>query len=792
MSKYKISKIYIENFKLIDRALIDFNNEDLIVLDGPNGFGKTTIFDAIELVLTGKIARIENYNKQSGFNTLLFSKDDKKDTIIKIEFISEHHAVTFIKWYTYNNNLQKRDRKPDNWELFKTYQINDFNDSFTDAKIFNQKTIYEVLGINDDLERLYNLYYYIQQEENTYFLKQPGKKRMENINHLFDTKKEEEEQQEIANVRKTLMDEKKKVETEIKDTISKIENYKGMENGEESYEVVYAPLLSNGIQKEWDKKELKVESKEQRDKYIADLIDIEDFVVNYNEFKKAKYNKGLVQIVNNQKLLENTIIASHFLDEYEQIKKQFDRGTELARVQKELEKNSFLKNINEINFEKIKEEINLDIDYDDIENSKKSIIFHKNSASDLSNIVKQLNDTRKQLLDHYKEVIEETKDKQGECPFCGHDWTTFENLLSEVEAKRESFLSYYDNATQLIEEKVDELFENHINKILDWIKNELDDEQSKINKDFFLQLKNAVVDKKKIQDFKNWSNSNHIDISSFLNKERNTPVQEIKNKIQAFSDFILQQKKETAEGYSETDKKYKSFEYLYKDTFQESEEFVKKINKDQIEQKKKYINNAFYHNNTKKLELENKNLKKSEEINQKLDEKITELKNIYDLYDSEIKRHWNKIMKDIEIPFYIYSGKIIQEYQKGLGIFIEESPSGEASNIKFVSDNKYDHDAINYLSSGQLSALVISFTLALNKVYGNQSLDLILIDDPVQTMDEINMASLTELLRNEFANKQIIISTHEDDVSRFLRYKFKKYGLKAMRFNVKEDLYKYN
>src|SRR5699024_12099076 len=110
-------------------------------------------------------------------------------------------------------------------------------------------------------------------------------------------------------------------------------------------------------------------------------------------------------------------------------------------------------------------------------------------------------------------------------------------------------------------------------------------------------------------------------------------------------------------------------------------------------------------------------------------------------------------------------------------IFIEEAPYGEVKTIKFFSDNEYNHDAINYLSSGQLSALVISFTLALNKVYGNQSLDLILIDDPVQTMDEINMASLTELLRNEFSHKQIIISTHEEDVSRYLRYKFKKYSL---------------
>lgn len=34
-------------------------------------------------------------------------------------------------------------------------------------------------------------------------------------------------------------------------------------------------------------------------------------------------------------------------------------------------------------------------------------------------------------------------------------------------------------------------------------------------------------------------------------------------------------------------------------------------------------------------------------------------------------------------------------------------------------------------------------------------MQVLLIDDPVQTMDEINMASFVELLRNEFKDKQI-------------------------------------
>ena len=52
----KIKKILIKNFKNIKERIIDFQ-ENVTLFVGPNGFGKTTIFDAIELSLTGKTPR---------------------------------------------------------------------------------------------------------------------------------------------------------------------------------------------------------------------------------------------------------------------------------------------------------------------------------------------------------------------------------------------------------------------------------------------------------------------------------------------------------------------------------------------------------------------------------------------------------------------------------------------------------------------------------------------------------------------------------------------------------------
>ena len=56
-------------------------------------------------------------------------------------------------------------------------------------------------------------------------------------------------------------------------------------------------------------------------------------------------------------------------------------------------------------------------------------------------------------------------------------------------------------------------------------------------------------------------------------------------------------------------------------------------------------------------------------------------------------------------------------------------------------------------------------------------------------MDDINIASLIEVMRNDFSNKQIILSTHEADKENYILYKFLKYNLIGQSFNVKENLY---
>lgn len=61
MSKIRIERIKLHNFKGVADLDFSFSDINAIILGGKNGYGKTTIFDAIELVLTGRIDRYKIY-----------------------------------------------------------------------------------------------------------------------------------------------------------------------------------------------------------------------------------------------------------------------------------------------------------------------------------------------------------------------------------------------------------------------------------------------------------------------------------------------------------------------------------------------------------------------------------------------------------------------------------------------------------------------------------------------------------------------------------------------------------
>ena len=94
----------------------------------------------------------------------------------------------------------------------------------------------------------------------------------------------------------------------------------------------------------------------------------------------------------------------------------------------------------------------------------------------------------------------------------------------------------------------------------------------------------------------------------------------------------------------------------------------------------------------------------------------------------------------------------------------------------FVSDKKQEKSLIPnlYFSSAQINILSLSIFLA--SALNSKEYDCILIDDPIQSMDSINVLSTIDLFRSIIVNqnKQIILSTHDENFHNLLKKKIPK------------------
>ena len=117
----------------------------------------------------------------------------------------------------------------------------------------------------------------------------------------------------------------------------------------------------------------------------------------------------------------------------------------------------------------------------------------------------------------------------------------------------------------------------------------------------------------------------------------------------------------------------------------------------------------------------------------------------------------------------MYTAKNLQQKFCGKSIFILTDDKME--KFQLIHSAKDNHDILYNMSSGQLAAVSLSFLLCMNQVYAQQqSLPVLLIDDPIQIIDDVNMVGLVDILRFEFKDTQIFISTHEQKFEWYLKH----------------------
>lgn len=81
------------------------------------------------------------------------------------------------------------------------------------------------------------------------------------------------------------------------------------------------------------------------------------------------------------------------------------------------------------------------------------------------------------------------------------------------------------------------------------------------------------------------------------------------------------------------------------------------------------------------------------------------------------------------------------------------------------------------LSSSQLNALAVSVFLALNLGLPSVPLPVAMLDDPLQSLDDVNLLGLVDLLRRTKGRRQLLLSTHDPRFGALLARKLRPVGV---------------
>jgi hypothetical protein len=80
-------------------------------------------------------------------------------------------------------------------------------------------------------------------------------------------------------------------------------------------------------------------------------------------------------------------------------------------------------------------------------------------------------------------------------------------------------------------------------------------------------------------------------------------------------------------------------------------------------------------------------------------------------------------------------------------------------------------DPLVIFSTSQANIAALAYFLAMGWTTGERSMPFVLLDDPLQSMDDVNVLGFADLCRHVRATRQLLISTHERRLSGLLERK---------------------
>ena len=414
----KITRLYVENFKLFDKKEITFGSAPLFVLDGPNGYGKTTVFDAIELIISGKLKCVtesESIDGKQGYQTVFFAKNNNKVVIIKAEFEDKrdgNHTLFALGLKVDPTILQKAEANPK-----KIFERMDFYDLPEYECPVDEWEAYKITAsqVKDVRTRrfgglcvdYFGLIHYVHREDRLSYFKQSETARSLNIEFLLGVENERTLQKQAEKKAKEL---KKAIDEYEKQIAQKSNNLNASEQGSEE-SVEYENLLE--VPRPWDEREI-LFSSDSEQKYYAEIDEIETYIKYKEIYELYAAYEGYLKIPENKRLdsVKAWVMKSTQSISLDELEKLYRKHIFLEKEYQLIESKEYLS----VEFEKIYAAI--DIDYsDDMENLvlalKKSYANQGKQQKALNNVI----EIRRSIRTDWNESAQ-----SGQCPYCGYAW----------------------------------------------------------------------------------------------------------------------------------------------------------------------------------------------------------------------------------------------------------------------------------------------------------------------------------------------------------------------------------
>lgn len=868
MELVKIKKILLYNFKNFrHETVIDFS-DNITFLVGPNGFGKTTIFDAIELGLTGDISRINQNIPVTGenikYNKPFFQNDISDPVIIKLWLEKSNGNQLVLVRKLINNRpdggiLYAPKRSIGQFKLFRQEEATDENFSRVDNDIklseIDQTTIDNFLEINGEykLAKIFNLFNYIQQEETTFFLKKSEKDRSNDLSFLVKTDEIEDRISKIEKVNKAINDNLESLtEQQEKLTQQELDNipYQRLFNQQVFQFDKESPFSVDNLSQSDDFKvtvqkiiEFKqsfsiseYQRKLERDKRKKEINTIDSalrFAILFPLIQRPNYQwQWEKYTIENPRFFEY-VLLENYLQTFETITHEYKRKQQLNQYWEDL--STDINHMTAQTFQYVQND-RLSNDFESLKVQLTSYQTLRESVGQADKNLSDLRQLRRKLGEKFDELRQHNHVDEDKCPFCNNQFDSFVDLKS-------SYNNYTDYLTEISSRDSQRLQEVQLslNSRIQQVKQKITDEINSLTTNIDKKLLDRLQElsgsyqsySKYLEDFKTFIQSytnmapyqlENLEFDNY-NHQYQSSLQEFRSKLvvdddvyrvldinslenikgqlgdlrEEFPELQFETYQLESSSYSKInmaminsrlhelkqaihlaiDEKYAINENLIADAenifptyFQSKVEVLEDIRIGDLEEKKLYIDKQY------KL-VQNQQFKDLSRRIKILEKTAERLKEIHTIYKEEVKKFKIGIVKQLRIPFFIYSAKMLQNYQQGMGIFLTYKKTTSSDNetvaiIRFKSDTKNDHDVMNQLSTGQLAVVSLAFTLSLNTMFKlSDNLNFLMIDDPIQDMDAMNVLSFIEILRHGIIEKyQIILSTYNDQNALFMGYKF--------------------